>query len=400
MVLDNKSIWGVTWISFLWSLSSLMVFSVLPAFLVDELKMGHSHIGFIEGIAISSSFASKFFAGFLSDIWQKRKPLIMLGTILSAITKPCFALCAGANMLFLTRFGDRLAKGIRSAPTDALIADLSDEKDYGKSFGLRQSVYTFGAVIGALLAMIIMLWSDNNYRLVFALSTIPAVLAIVILWLAVRPPPSSHPRSKQNFRFQRVKLSDLKQFPATFWWFMFAFFFLMLARFGEVFVSLKAKETGWAVAFLPAIIIIMDLVHAGVAIPAGRYADKISRNLVLIFGLLLTVLAQLVLAYAESSFAVVVGIVLQGLHMGVTQGLLKAQIAQSCPPELRGTAFSLFFMVSGFAIFLGNTIAGNLSQTFGLYATFLGGASFTLIAMTILYMGFFRQTAARPALNL
>lgn len=381
----------VAWMSFLWSTSSLMVFSVLPAFLVDELNMGHSKIGIIEGLAISSSFLSKFFSGFLSDVLKKRKPLIVLGTVLSAITKPLFAVCTGAGMMFGLRFVDRLSKGIRSAPTDALIADLSDSSLYGTSYGLRQAYYTMGDVTGAVIAMLIMILSNNNYRLVFTLSLIPALLAILILWLLVKPNTESPTYVDNKFHFKEIKLANLKEFSPAFWWLMAAFFFLMLARFSEAFLTLKAKDVGWAVAYLPALIIIKDLVHAALAGPSGQIADRISRTQMLTFGLLLMIGAQMIMAYAQSITGVFLGIILVGLHMGLTQGLLKALIAQSTPGHLRGTAFSLFFLISGFAIFLGNTIAGSLSQNYGLYATYLAGAIFTIISVAIIYRAFLKQ---------
>lgn len=399
---DNQvTLWGVAWMSFLWSVSTLMVFSILPAFLVDELKIGHVDIGMIEGLAISSSFASKFFSGVLSDVLKSRKPLIMLGTIMTAVIKPLFALCSGAYMMFGIRFTDRLAKGIRSSPTDALVADLSDARFYATNFGLRQSFSLGGDVVGALLAMAIMLLSHNNYRLVFMLSLIPALMAVGVLWFGVRPNPKSHPGTRSKSPYQRISLSKLKEFSPAFWWLMIAFFFLYLARFSEAFLTLKAKDVGWAVAYLPVLFIIDNIVQACVALPAGRYADQISRKFMLALGLVVMIAAQAVLAYVTSVFGVVIGIILVGLHMGATQGLIKALIAQSTPPELRGTAFSLFFVVGGFALFLANAIAGRMSHQFGLPATFLMGGVFTAMSVAILYFAFFRQKPlAAPAMPL
>jgi MFS family permease len=390
--LHNASvIRSVALMSFFCSLSSLMVFSLLPAFLVDELEIGHSQIGIFEGLAISSAFVSKFFSGFLSDIFKQRKPLIMIGTVMSALSKPLFAICTGAGLMFSIRLTDRLSKGIRSAPTDALVADLSEPNLYASNFGLRQTFYTLGAVAGSLIAMVIMLLSNNNYRLVFALSAIPALLTIFVLWFLVRPHPNSHPRANSSIQYQKISLKDLKSFSPAFWWLMTASFFLMLARFSEAFLTLKAKEAGWAIAYLPVLYIIMDLVHAGIAWPAGIYADRLSRKQMLFWGLMVMTAGQTVLAYVSTIGGVLIGILLVGLHMGMTQGLLKALIAQSTPAELRGTAFSLFFITSGFAIFLGNAIAGNLSHKFGFYATFLAASSFTASSMAILYFAFLRQ---------
>ena len=393
--LDNAAnLTWVAWMSFFWSVSSLMVFSILPAFLVDELKMGHADIGFVEGLAISSSFLSKFFSGYLSDVFKQRKPLIMVGTLLSALTKPLFALCNSAGLMLGLRFTDRLSKGIRSAPTDALIADLSSSNLYATNFGMRQSLYTFGDVIGALLAMIIMLISHNNYRLVFALSFIPASFAIVILWFLIKPHPHTHPRTNSRFQFKEMRFTDLARFSSIFWWLMAALFFLMLSRFSEAFLTFKAKDVGWAVALLPALYIVTNLVHALIAWPAGKYADRFSRTQVLIFGLFVMVAAQIMLSWVSSVAGVLGGVILLGLHLGITQGLLKAIIAQATPPELRGLAFSLFFVMSGFALFLGNSIAGSLSENFGLYATFLAGGSFSALSAIILQLTLARQKVA------
>lgn len=395
---NNATLNAVALMSFLWSLSSLMIFSVLPAFLVDELNMEHAQIGLVEGLATSSSFLSKFFSGYLSDMFRSRKALIMIGAVMSTIIKPLFALCYSPMLLFGLRFTDRLSKGIRSAPTDALIADLSDTSLYATNFGLRQALYTLGAVVGALVAMIIMVVSENNYRLVFALSCIPALMSLLVLWILVRPHPQTHPRSQSQFQFKQIRLKDVTSFPPIFWILLVAFFFLMLARFSEAFLTLKAKDVGWSIALLPAMIIIMDLVHAALAWPAGKFADRFSRQHILLFGLLVNIFAQMTLSFVDTIPGVILGVVFVGIHMGITQGLLKAIIAESTPPELRGTAFSIFFIVSGIAIFLGNAVAGNLSQHFGLYATFLAGGIFTTIAAAILYFAYDTQKTSR-ALN-
>ncbi|USN50871.1 MAG: MFS transporter [Myxococcales bacterium] len=392
---DHKNIQGIAWMSFFWSMSTLMVFSLLPAFLVDELKTGHHDIGLIEGIAISSSFLAKFFSGFLSDVMRKRKPLILLGAALTAMVKPIFALSTTTGMVFGLRFIDRLSKGIRSAPTDALIADLSERGFYATNFGFREALYTLGQVVGALAAMLLMLSSNNNYRLVFALSAIPASLALLILFLWIKPNPNSHPRADTRYHRKKVELTDIKEFSPIFWWLMLAFFFLMLGRFSEAFLTLKAKEVGWSVAYLPMMIIVMDLVHAGVAIPCGKYADKISRSMMLSAGLVLMFTAQAFLSYVSSIAGTIIGVILVGLHMGATQGLLKAMIAQATPAKLRGTAYSLFFVISGVALFLANTIAGNLSHRFGLSATFLMGSFFSIFAAGVIYIASLRRPAIK-----
>lgn len=382
---------AVAYMSFFWSASTLMIFSVLAAFLVDELKMKHAHIGIIEGLAISSSFLSKFLSGYLSDVFKTRKPLIMIGTVMSALTKPLFAICASSGLLFTARLADRLAKGIRSAPTDALIADLSERNFYATNFGFRQALYTLGQVFGAVIAMIVLLLSNNNYRLLFALASVPALISVVILWLFIRPHPDTHPRAKPQFQFKKIHFADFRNLSPTFWYLMLSFFFLMMARFSEAFLTLKAKEVGFSIAYLPLLVVIMDIVHAGIAWPSGKYADRISRKLMLSYGLVIMILAHVVLSFVTTVSGVILGIILLGLHMGMTQGLVKAFIAQSTPPELRGTAFSLFFIVSGIALFLGNAIAGQLSEQFGLHASFLGGGIFSALSMVVIFAVFMRK---------
>jgi MFS family permease len=317
----------------------------------------------------------------------------MVGTILNILTKTMFALSNSALLIFFAKFSDRLSKGIRSAPTDALIADLSDKNLYASNFGYRQAFYTLGQVAGALLAMVILLLSHNNYRLLFTLAVIPAILATLVLLFLVKPNPNSHPRVENKYHFKHISVEDFKKITPAFWWLMAAAFFLMMARFSETFLILKAKNIGWSVAYLPLLIVIMDLVHAAITWPAGQFADRVSRKSMLIFGLMVMILAQTILAFVATVPGIIAGIILVGLAIGMTHGLLRALVAEATLPELRGTAFSLFFMISGLALLLGNTVAGTLSDRFGLFATFLGGALFTFVAVLILYTVFLREPA-------
>lgn len=374
---------AISWMSFFWSCSTVMVFSILPVYLSEVLGIGHTKVGLIEGVAIGSSFAAKFFSGLLSDLHKKRKPLIFIGTILSALTKPFFAVCTGAPHMFFLRLIDRLSKGVRSAPTDALIGDLSGSHSLASNYGLRQALYTLGAATGAFLTMVLMLASDDNYHLVFWLSLAPAVLAIFVLHFFINPKAETHPRHAEKSPMG-ISLADMKKFDAAFWWLLVCIFFVMMARFSEAFVYLKAKETGLSTAMVPIIAIFMDLVHSLFALPAGRYADKISHSKIFSIGLMITVVSQFIIGYGDNYASIVIGVFLVGLQLGITQGVIRALIVASTPATLRGTAFSLYFGVSALAIFLGNIIAGHLSETYGMHVTFFGGAIFTAIALIIL----------------
>lgn len=380
---DLKSLYGLSILSFLWSMASLMVFAVLPVFMKDELKISHTQIGFIEGIAISCAFLSKFFSGILSDLFRNRKPLIILGTLLNVLTKMCFSLAFNAWHIFLARFFDRLSKGLRSAPTDALIADISHKSNYAKNFGFRQSWCSFGGVVGAGIATLIMMFFNNDYRLLFGLALVPAILAIFVILKMINPAPSSHPRSSERFQNETIKIKDLKEFPLSFWWLLFGLFFLMMARFSEAFLVLKVKDVGISIAYLPLLTVLMDLVHSIVAFPIGKYADKISRFSMMINSLLLFLIADVILFYCETILGVTIGLMIIGVHMGISQGLMRALIAQVTPAHLRGTAFSLFFVISGFAILIGNSLAGHLSDQYGISYAFLGGGFFAFLSTLV-----------------
>lgn len=369
--------------SFLWSTSSLMIFSLLPSFLTDELGATKTKLGIIEGVAIATSFASKVFAGVSSDYFRTRKPLIWIGTVGSAIIKPLFAVAGNVSMVFTARFIDRLAKGVRSAPTDALIADLSPVHNRGASYGMRQGLYTLGSVFGAFLATMCMMLTNNNYRFTFLMSTVPAALALLILAFVVKPPVDVHEVKQEDQ--PKWKLSDIKMLPSLYWKMLLVATVLMLARFSEAFLTLRVKDVGWPIALLPVMIIVMDLVHAGVAYPLGRLADKTNRRQMLLYGLMVLVVTNGILVFSAHWTHALVGILLVGLHMGMTQGLLKALVSEATPVHLRGTGFALFYLTSGIAVLCGNTIAGRLSDVYGTQGAFIGGGTFTSIAAIMLF---------------
>lgn len=377
-------IWAVALTSFFWSCSSLIVFSLLPAFLTDELGASKTKVGLIEGTAIFMMFVSKVFSGVLSDYWRSRKQFIILGSALNVIIKPMFALAISINWVFAARFIDRLSRGIRAAPTDALIADFSPRHKTGISYGIRQSLYTLGAVVGSGIATCCMHLTNNNYRFTFAISTIPALIALLIIIFIVRQPVIGvNPTTGQKIPW---KVSDIKFLPLSFWFFLFITSILMLARFSEAFLTLRAKEVGWSIKYLPILFVVNDLVHAAVAIPVGKLADKMNRERLLMYGVSILFLTNLVIINFPTKMGALVGVMMAGLHMGVTHSLLSALVAQFTPSHLRGTAFSLFYIVSGLSVLLGNYFAGAFSDYYGLSGAFKGGAVFTGVVLMILLL--------------
>ena len=358
-----------------------MAFSILPAFLTDVLHASKTKIGFIEGTAIFISFIAKIFSGVLSDYFKNRKPLIIIGSIFSILIKPMFALAATVNMIFAARFIDRLSKGIRSAPTDALIADLSPKIHRGASYGMRQSLYTFGGMFGALLASILMTVTTHDYRMIFMLSMIPATLAVIILIFVVKQPAILEHGKKVDWH-----IKDIKFLPPRYWALLGVVSLLMLARFSESFVALRAKEAGWSVASLPLIIVLMDIVHASMAFPMGRLSDKFNRYKMFLTGLVLTVCAHVTMIADFNSAMIFLGVIFIGLYLGIMQGLSSTLIAEASPPHLRGTAFAIYYFTAGTSVLIGNVCAGKFADLFGLVGAFWGGLGFTLAAIVALFV--------------
>ena len=374
----NKSLWAISWVSFFGGMASLMVVSLLSVFMREELHLSYKELGAIEGVAIFTAFMAKVFSGILSDYIKARKSLILLGTFGSILIKPMFALAGGAFWIFAARTLDRFSKGIRAAPTDALIADLSPEKGEGSSYGIRYTLYAFGFVCGGVLASIIMHVSSNNYRLVFWLSLIPATLAFAILYFYVKEPTKSI--DKKASRSKEWKWQDIRYLPIKFWHLMAITFIL-----SESFLSLRAKEFGFSIAAIPLSMVFYNLIEALVAMPTGKFADRFNRTKILLAGISVLILANLVMIYAPVKEIIWIGMILAGLHLGMTQGLMGTLIAESTLPHLRGTAFALYYFVAGVALLSGNHIAGYLSDlTHGAVGAFWGGLFFTTAAAVYL----------------
>ena len=397
-VQQKNKIWSISLVSFCWSTASMMATSVLPIFLTETLHVGYAKIGYLEGIVVFCAFAAKVFSGILSDWLRKRHILILLGSILSVITKPMLALSTSYNMIFFARFIDRFAKGIRSAPTDALIADLNPE-NLSYAFGFRQAIYILGAVFGAILSIFIMFLIGPKYQVIFYISLIPALIAVIILLLFVKDPvfknnlPSEQnkdhiseydPYSLQaNNKQSFVHIYDLKKFSGYYWGILFVTFFLMIARFSESFLTLKVKQFGWSVCWLPLIIIISDLSHSYFAFVSRKFATQAATERLLVVGLMVLVLANVVWLLADSNLTIIISIILTGMHLGITQGILRTLVAMSAP-NIHGTAFALFYLVSGCGVFIGNLIAGVLAETFWLSTIFIGSMVASSVSLVVL----------------
>ena len=386
------AIWVLGLVSLLMDISSEMIHSLLPLFLVTGLGASALAIGLIEGAAEATALIVKVFSGVISDWVGRRKELALLGYGLGAATKPLFALAASVDLVIFARLADRVGKGIRGAPRDALVADLAPPHLRGAAFGLRQSLDTVGAFAGPLLAVGLMLLFANDFRSVFWVATIPAVLAVALLAVGIREPAQPTERKRRN----PITHENLRRLTGRYWSVVGIGAVFTLARFSEAFLVLRAQQAGIALAAVPLVMVAMNLVYALSAYPLGRLSDRVSHRALLSGGLGLLILADVVLASSGAWPVLIAGVALWGLHMGMTHGLLAAMVADTAPPDLRGTAFGFFNLTSGVALLLASSIAGWLWDRFGAEATFLAGASFAGIAL-ILLLSLPRLSLQRPS---
>lgn len=376
-----RTVWALGLVSLFMDLSSELVHSLLPVFLVGTLGVSVLTVGLIEGVAEATALIVKVFSGAISDFIGRRKGLLLLGYGLAALTKPLFPLAASADTVFTARILDRVGKGIRGAPRDALVADVAPAEIRGACFGLRQSLDTVGAFLGPILAILLMLWFAGEITWVLWFAVIPATLAVGLLLFGVSEPRQD--ASDQRFR-SPIHPRSLRQFSRGYWWVVGIGAVFTLARFSEAFLVLRALQSGFSATWVPLVMVVMAAFYMLSAYPVGKWSDRVSRTALLSAGLLLLILADLVLAYAESSPMVLLGVALWGLHMGFSQGILASLVADTTPADLKGTAFGLFNLASGLALLLASVIAGGLWQEFGAAVTFYAGAGFSVVALLLL----------------
>jgi len=370
-------IWALGFGSLFMDISSELIHSLLPVFMVTALGASMVTVGIIEGVAEATAAVMKVFSGALSDYLGKRKFLLILGYALAAVTKPIFPLATSVNWVFTARFVDRVGKGIRGAPRDALVADIAPPHMRGAAYGLRQALDSVGAFIGPLLAVALMMGLANDIRNVMWVAVVPAFVAVALLLIYVREPERT---TADDPAKAPLTLADAKRLPLHYWLVVLVGAVFTLARFSEAFLVLRAQDVGLGLGYVPIVMIVMNVFYAGAAYPSGAAADHISQRTLLSLGVALLIAADLVLAFAASPLTVFAGAALWGLHMAFTQGLLSKLIADTAPAELLGTGFGLFNLVSGCALLLASLIAGSLWSSLGAPATFLAGAIFAAVA--------------------
>lgn len=371
------SIWVLGFGSLFMDMSSELIHSLLPAFMVTGLGASMITVGIVEGVAEATAAIVKVFSGALSDYLGKRKALMVLGYGLSAFIKPVFPLANSVVWVFGARAIDRVGKGVRGAPRDALVAELTPQSLLGAAYGLRQGLDSVGAFTGPLLAVGLMIWLANDIRTVMWIGAVPAFICVALLVFYIREP--EHAAGGRPVRTP-VSMADARRLPRAYWLIVVLGGLFTLARFSEAFLVLRAQNVGLALTYVPLVMIVMNVLYAGAAYPAGAAADRMSPRTLLCVGLVLLVVADVVLAAATTAPVVFAGAALWGLHMAFTQGLLSKLVADTVPKALLGTGFGLFNLVSGVALLLASVVAGSLWSALGPSATFLAGAAIAAVA--------------------
>jgi MFS family permease len=377
-----STVWALGFVSLFMDLSSELVHSLLPIFLVTTLGASALTVGVIEGIAEATAMLVKIFSGAISDFLGRRKGLLLMGYGLAALSKPLFPLAHSVDVVFTARFLDRIGKGIRGAPRDALVADVAPAEIRGACFGMRQSMDTVGAILGPILAIVLMLWL-GQIHLVLWFAVIPAVISVALIVGGVKEPTAVS--GERAFR-SPIHWKVLRDFSRGYWWVVIVGGLFTLARFSEAFLVLKAQQTGLTATWVPMVMVVMSLLYAVSAYPAGWLSDRISRTKVLCVGIVLLILADLLLAQADSIMSMLAGVALWGLHMGFSQGILATLIADTAPEYLRGTAFGLFNLISGVCLLIASVLAGALWETSGSASTFNVGAVLAAAALLLLVL--------------
>jgi MFS family permease len=377
-----KGVWALGFVSLLMDISSEMIHSLLPLFMITTLGASTLSIGLIEGAAEATALIVKVFSGVISDYLGKRKGLALLGYGLGALTKPLFAVATSSGVVLSARLIDRVGKGIRGAPRDALVADITPPEIRGAAFGLRQSLDTVGAFLGPLLAVGLMLLWHDDFRAVFWVAVIPGLLAVVVLLFGVKEPDNPHAGKRGN----PIRRENLRRLGSAYWHVVTIGAIFTLARFSEAFLVLRAQQGGIPIALVPLVMVAMNIVYSITAYPFGRLSDHVSHRKLLGWGLLVLIAADLVLAFNDHWNVVALGVALWGIHMGMTQGLLAKMVADTAPKDLRGTAYGFFNLVSGIAMLIASILAGLLWDRYGASFTFYAGAAFCLATLLLLFI--------------
>ncbi|OXJ26427.1 MFS transporter [Burkholderia sp. HI2714] len=375
-----RTVWALGFVSLFMDLSSELIHALLPIYLVSTMGMSVAALGVLEGAAEATAMIVKVFSGAISDWLGRRKGLLLLGYGLAALTKPLFPLATTPTVVVTARLLDRVGKGIRGAPRDALVADVAPPDIRGACFGLRQSMDTIGAFLGPMLAIVLMWGFADQIRWVLWFAAVPAFVAVGLIVFGIRE--SDREQSRRPFR-SPLHWRALREFSSHYWFVVIVGATFTLARFSEAFLVLRAQQAGLEVAWIPTVMVVMAFAYSLSAWPVGVLSDRVDRRVLLAMGMVLLIAADLLLGMGRSKLSMFVGVAAWGLHMGFTQGILAAMVSETSPPTLRGTAFGVFNLISGVAMLLASSIAGVVWARFGASTTFVVGAALVVVPLCL-----------------
>ena len=377
-----KSIWAIGISSLLINAATAVVFSASALYLKTVLEVSITYIGTLESVVEGIAYFTRTFSGILSDYFRKRKWFMVCGFALLTISKPMLAFSNTYIGIFISRTVDRIGNGLQASPRDALVSDLAPKEIKGSCYGFRQSLGLIGSTIGGLLGILVMRQSDNNFKLLFLLASIPAVLALCVLILFVKEKVTNY---KNNINKRKIQFSSIKELGKKFWLLMTLVIFFMLGKFSEVFICLHACDNfGLNVSWGTIFPVIYSLVSALVAYPIGRISDKIDRKNVLLFGFIIFTLSHLSIGLAPNLYFIFLGTILWGTHEGITDSMFASLISDYIPKESRGTGFGLYSLLSSVSMIFASIIAGYISDKFGMHVAFISGAVLGTITIVIL----------------
>jgi MFS family permease len=358
-----RSIWALGSVSFLMKISAVIIFSLSPLFITQVLGASTFVLGIIEGLIEAISLFTRIFAGVLSDIIHKRKNIIVVGYILALISRPMLALATSITSVFLGRAFDRIGNGLDATPRDALVGDLAPPEIKGACYGLRESLSRAGSFMGSLLAVFLLWLTQKDYSLVFWIGSIPTALALIVLLLYVKDPVSEkfNPKKTQT----HLSLKNILHLPLAFWLVLILSGLFMISNFSGAFLLLRAEQTGLELYLIPLVYVVQNIATAGTAYPIGFLSDKIGRQSMMAFGILLVIFSDILLSFGDTIVIVLAGVLLWGVQMGFTQAILPVLLADRCPPDFRGTGFGLFHLVNGLCLIIANALAGWIWSEWG-----------------------------------
>jgi MFS family permease len=377
-------IWLIGLVGFLMNLSTIIVFGVMPVFMSQELGATDATITTIDSIVEFLSHLCRTFSGTVGDILHNRKLVLGVGFSLATLVKPLFALAPSVGWIFFVRALDRTSNGIQASPRDALIADLAPPTHRGAAFGLGKSLKTIGSVVGAIIAYLILDATLNDFRLLFALATIPAALGLILFIFKVKEPKHrDHFQVKVSKTKKKFNWKVFSELRWSYWKIILISIIVQLPHFSESALTLRAKNSGLEISYIAFVMMIFNLGQFTIAYPLGRLSDRIKRHYILILGCFLMICAHLCLAFNINHYVLFTGVALWGAQVAITQSILVAMISDVTPQYIRGTAFGIFYVISGIVVVIATNIANYLSPLNSRYP-FFNGAFISFIAILIL----------------